>query len=59
MQLHVHQSTLELGQSHWQKYLSRSADPFSQYAFHAALEYSGSVGGDSGWQDAAAWASLA
>ena len=50
MQLHVHQSTLELGQSHWQKYLSRSADPFSQYAFHAALEYSGSVGGDSGWQ---------
>jgi predicted N-acyltransferase len=50
MQLHLHPSTLELGPSHWQQYLCVQADPFSQYAFHAALEQSGSVGGDSGWQ---------
>ncbi len=50
MQLHIHPSTLELGQSRWQNYLCLAADPFSQYAFHAALEESGSVGGDSGWQ---------
>ena len=50
MQLHIHPSTLELGSSHWQQYLSLQADPFSQYAFHAALEHSGSVGGESGWQ---------
>jgi predicted N-acyltransferase len=50
MQLHIHPSTLELDQSRWQQYLSLLADPFSQYAFHAALEHSGSVGGNSGWQ---------
>jgi predicted N-acyltransferase len=50
MQLHLHSSTLELSQSHWQQYLCVQADPFSQHAFHAALEHSGSVGGDSGWQ---------
>ena len=50
MQLHIHPSTLKLGQSHWQQYLSRAADPFSHYAFHAALEQSGSVGDESGWQ---------
>jgi len=50
MQLHIHPSTLELGQSHWHKYLCLESDPFSQYAFHAALEQSGSVGGNSGWQ---------
>ncbi len=50
MQLHLHPSTLELGQKHWQQYLCAESDPFSQYAFHAALEASGSVGGKSGWQ---------
>ncbi|HCH33557.1 MAG TPA: N-acetyltransferase [Oceanospirillaceae bacterium] len=50
MQLHLHPNTLELGQTHWQQYLDQASDPFNQYAFHAALEQSGSVGGKSGWQ---------
>ena len=50
MQLHLHPNTLELGQKHWQQYLGVQSDPFSQYAYHAALETSGSVGGKSGWQ---------
>ena len=50
MQLHIHPNTLELGQKHWQQYLGLESDPFSQYPFHAALEQSGSVGGNSGWQ---------
>lgn len=50
MQLHLHSSTIKLGQIRWQHYLAQGCDPFSQYAFHAALEESGSVGNQSGWQ---------
>lgn len=50
MQLNIHSSTLKLGPTQWQSYLSNDGDPFSQFAFHAALERSQSVGGKSGWQ---------
>jgi predicted N-acyltransferase len=50
MQIHLQPSTLKIGQRNWQEYLNEFEDPFCQYAFHAALEESGSVGGETGWQ---------
>ncbi|MFT2110466.1 GNAT family N-acetyltransferase [Marinomonas sp. 2405UD68-3] len=39
----------QIGEEKWQQAIGDTGYPFAQYAFHAALEDSGSVGGKTGW----------
>ncbi|WP_191601741.1 GNAT family N-acetyltransferase [Marinomonas algicola] len=39
----------QIGKVRWQQAIGETKYPFAQYAFHAALEDSGSVGGETGW----------
>ena len=39
----------QIGAERWQQAIGATDYPFAQYAFHAALEESGSVGGETGW----------
>lgn len=50
LQLKVIQSLLEIGEGAWNSLLAPDAGPFLKHAFLSALEKTGCVGGNTGWQ---------
>ena len=50
IQLRVIQSLSEIAEADWNALLSPDAGPFLKYEFLSALELTGCVGGNTGWQ---------